>query len=152
MTKPNKILVLHGPNLNMLGTREPKIYGTITLNEIDQNLIRLGRDNNIEVICYQSNHEGDLITYTQQANQDEYLGIIINPAGYTHTSIAWRDALLAVNVPFIEVHLSNLFAREEFRHKSYFCDIATGVIAGFGAYGYTVALQSILSTAIATVS
>ena len=140
-----KVLVLHGPNLNLLGTREPKIYGTITLDSINQNLIKIGEDNDIDVICYQSNHEGDLITYTQQVNKDEYIGIIINPAGYTHTSIAWRDAILAINLPCIEVHISNIFTREEFRRKSYFSDIAMGVISGIGVYGYEVALRTLLS-------
>lgn len=143
--KQNKVLVLHGPNMNLLGTREPKIYGTITLNDLNQDLIRLGNKVNIEVICYQSNHEGELIDYTQQASRDNYVGIIINPAGYTHTSIAWRDAIFAVDIPFIEVHISNIFSREEFRHKSYFSNIAAGVISGFGTHGYILALQHILN-------
>lgn len=140
-----KVLVLHGPNLNLLGTREPEIYGKITLDSINHNLIELGKAANTDVVCYQSNHEGDLITYTQQASAAEYCGIIINPAGYTHTSIAWRDAIIATKVPCIEVHISNIFSREEFRHKSYFSDIALGVISGLGADGYQLALQYICS-------
>lgn len=141
----NKILVLHGPNLNLLGRREPIIYGTKTLDQINQELTIIGNDCKIDIMCYQSNNEGDLITYTQAVNDKEYLGLIINPAGYTHTSIAWRDALISTNVPFIEVHISNIFARETFRHKSYFSDIATGIVSGLGAYGYKVALQYLIN-------
>ncbi|MBA2648371.1 MAG: type II 3-dehydroquinate dehydratase [Legionella sp.] len=139
----NKILVLHGPNLNLLGFREPTIYGSITLDDINTNLINHAKKSGIEVICVQSNSEADLIDHIHAAlNTVQYL--IFNPAAFTHTSIALRDALCAVNIPFIEVHLSNIYGRESFRHHSYFSDIAKGIISGLGAQGYTLALQAII--------
>ncbi len=138
-----KILVLHGPNLNLLGTREPGHYGASTLDDINQQLTDLADTLDIELNNYQSNHEGELIDHIHQAVTDGVDGIVINPAAYTHTSIALRDALLASNIPFVEVHLSNVHKRETFRHKSMLADAAIGVIAGFGATSYTMALTGI---------
>lgn len=140
-----KILVLNGPNLNLLGTREPSHYGQITLDEINAELVRKGELAQTQVTCYQSNGEGDLINRVQQASQEQISFIIINPAAFTHTSVALRDALLAVNIPFVEVHLSNIFSREAFRQHSYFSDIALGIISGLGAKGYELALDFALS-------
>ncbi|MDQ7002062.1 MAG: type II 3-dehydroquinate dehydratase, partial [Ghiorsea sp.] len=134
------IQVIHGPNLNMLGTREPGHYGNQTLTDIDESLIALGDKLDVRVTSFQSNHEGEIVDKIQQLKVD---GLIINPAAYTHTSIAIRDALLAVKVPFIEVHLSNIHRREPFRHKSMLVDVAMGVVAGFGAHSYTLALQGL---------
>jgi 3-dehydroquinate dehydratase-2 len=134
------IQVIHGPNLNMLGTREPGHYGIQTLADIDEELISLGDTLGVRVTSYQSNHEGDLVSKIQQLDVD---GLIINPAAYTHTSIAIRDALLAVQIPFVEVHLSNIHRREPFRHKSMLVDVATGVIAGFGSQSYALALRGL---------
>jgi len=141
--KTLRILALHGPNLNLLGTREPGHYGTVTLADINQQLIELGDTLALEVTSYQSNHEGALVDRIQQAGSDHIDGIIINPAAYTHTSIALRDALLATGIPFIEVHLSNIHRREEFRHRSMLVDAATGVIAGFGGASYSLALRGL---------
>src|SRR3990172_10881035 len=138
------LLVLNGPNLNLLGTREPALYGAATLDAIHARLVALGAAANHSVICFQSNAEHELIERIHAARHDGTGFIIINPAGLTHTSVALRDALLAVEVPFIEVHLSNIFAREEFRRHSYFSDKAVGVISGFGAQGYELALQAAL--------
>lgn len=137
------ILVLHGPNLNLLGEREPSHYGQISLNTINQQLIAQAADHNL--ITFQSNAEYKLLEQIHAARHNNIDFIIINPAAFTHTSIALRDALLAINIPFIEVHLSNVHAREPFRHHSYFSDIAVGVISGLGAQGYTLALQAALS-------
>lgn len=137
-----KILVLNGPNLNMLGTREPEIYGSETLNDIEERCANDAKALKLEVTCVQSNSEDELVTEIQQA-RDAYDGIIINAAAYTHTSVAIMDALLAVNIPVIEVHLSNIYKREEFRHKSYVSPAAIGVICGFGGLGYTLALEAI---------
>ncbi|MFI4962523.1 MAG: type II 3-dehydroquinate dehydratase [Legionellales bacterium] len=139
-----KILVLHGPNLNLLGTREPLIYGSTTLNQINADLIEKAEHAGIGLTCFQSNSEGDLIQAIHQAGIDRIHYIIINPAAYTHTSVALRDALCAVAIPFIEVHLSNIHAREPFRHHSYVSDIAKGTISGLGPKGYVLALQSII--------
>ncbi|MDQ5919954.1 MAG: 3-dehydroquinate dehydratase [Pseudomonadota bacterium] len=135
------ILLMHGPNLNLLGKREPQIYGKMTLDDIHQELEIICQKSGVVLECYQNNSEGALISKTHECIGGGYDFLIINPAGYTHTSIAWRDALLAVNTPFIEVHLSNIFAREEFRHKSYFSDIAVGIISGLGSTGYKLALN-----------
>lgn len=135
------ILVLHGPNLNLLGTREPGIYGAETLEGIDARLSSIAENSGSRLTAFQSNSESALIDRIQDARQDGTGFIIINPAAYTHTSIAMRDALAAVGLPFIEVHLSNIFAREPFRAESYFSDIAVGVISGLGARGYELALQ-----------
>jgi len=135
-----KILVLHGPNLNLLGTREADIYGDTTLDSINAKLEKSASDLGHQLTYHQSNAEHELVDRIQQAKQDKVNFIIINPAAYTHTSVAIRDALLAVEIPFIEVHLSNIKARETFRHESYLADIATGGIFGFGAYSYELAL------------
>ncbi len=137
-----KVLVIHGPNLNMLGTREPDTYGTLTLEEINQDLAVLGKKLGIEVKTFQSNHEGEIVEKVQKASQ-EYSGLIINPAAYTHTSIAIRDAILLLDFPVIEIHISNVYKRDEFRHKSMISDIVHGKITGFGAYGYQMALNAI---------
>jgi len=134
------IQVIHGPNLNMLGTREPGHYGSQTLTDINEELIALGDKLDVRVTPFQSNHEGEIVDKIQQLDAD---GLIINPAAYTHTSIAIRDALLAIQIPFVEVHLSNIHRREDFRHKSMLVDVATGVIAGFGAHSYSLALRGL---------
>lgn len=139
-----KILVLHGPNLNLLGAREPSIYGPMSLNQINMNLIKEANNAGLELTCYQSNSESDLIQAIHQASTDKIDYIIFNPAAFTHTSIAIRDALSAVAIPFIEVHISNIYSREAFRHHSYFTDIAKGIISGLGAKGYILALQAII--------
>jgi 3-dehydroquinate dehydratase-2 len=140
-----RILVLHGPNLNLLGTREPDVYGRTTLADIHSAMDARGRANGVIVESFQSNHEGQLIDRVQAAAVEGVDYLIINPAGYTHTSIALRDALAAVAIPYVEVHLSNIHAREAFRHHSYFSDRATGVICGLGAYGYMAALEFALT-------
>jgi 3-dehydroquinate dehydratase-2 len=140
-SKTRKVLVLHGPNLNLLGTREPKLYGTLTLAEINSNLTILADNAGAELLHFQGNAEGQLIDRVQQAMSEGIAFIIINPAAYTHTSIALRDALAAAGIPFIEVHLSNVFARESFRGRSYFSDLAVGVISGLGPKGYELALK-----------
>jgi 3-dehydroquinate dehydratase-2 len=136
-----RILVLHGPNLNLLGTREPSIYGLDTLESINTRLAERARAAGIELSSYQSNFEGDLVGRVQQAREDGTRFILINPAAFTHTSVALRDALAAVKIPFIEVHLSNVFTREPFRHHSFFTDLAVGMVCGLGAKGYELALE-----------
>ena len=136
------ILILHGPNLNLLGSREPQHYGKDRLENIDQRLNTLATAKGLTVQCYQSNAEHELIDRVHQARLENTAFIVINPAGFTHTSVALRDALAAVRIPFIEVHLSNVHSREAFRHHSYFSDIAEGVISGLGALGYELALQA----------
>jgi len=138
----SRILLLNGPNLNLLGTREPSVYGTASLQDIEIGLIALARSLGHELIAAQSNAEHELIARIQATKRDAVAFVIINPGAFTHTSIALRDALLAVEVPFIEVHLSNIFARETFRHHSYFSDIAVGCIFGLGSIGYELALQA----------
>ncbi len=135
------ILILHGPNLNLLGSREPDVYGSETLEEINGNLSKLATEANVSLVSFQSNSEADLISRIQQAMEDETDFIIINPAAFTHTSIALRDALSAAHLPFIEVHLTNIFARETFRRESYFSSLALGVISGLGASSYYLALK-----------
>lgn len=135
------VLVLHGPNLNLLGYREPEVYGHVTLDEINQKLQQLAQSRGAKLLHFQSNAEAALVDRIQMARQDGTSFIIINPAAFTHTSVALRDALAAVAIPFIEVHLSNVFAREAFRKESYFSDLAIGVISGLGATGYELALQ-----------
>lgn len=135
------ILVLHGPNLNLLGLREPQHYGNATLDSINQTLSNKAKLANITLESFQSNSEADLIDKIQSIATKSVDFVIINPAAFTHTSVAMRDALSAVKVPFIEVHLSNVFAREAFRHHSYFTDIAVGIISGLGAKGYELALD-----------
>jgi 3-dehydroquinate dehydratase-2 len=138
---PRTIWVLHGPNLNLLGTREPGVYGSTTLAQIDRSLVALGHDAGVTVETFQSNHEGALVDRIQAARDAGVAFIVINPAAFTHTSVAIRDALAAVAIPFIEVHLSNVHRREPFRHHSYFSDQAVGVVAGLGPAGYRFALQ-----------
>ena len=140
-----RILVLHGPNLNLLGTREPEIDGRTTLSDIHAAMESRARANGLLLESFQSNHEGQLIDRVQAAAAEDVEFIIINPAAYTHTSVALRDALAGVDIPFVEVHLSNVHAREAFRHHSYFSDQAVGVICGLGAYGYMAALEFCLS-------
>lgn len=135
------ILVLHGPNLNLLGTREPGVYGHVTLDEINERLLKLAAGNGASLSHFQSNAESALVDRVQQARADGTQFIVINPAAYTHTSVALRDALAAVGIPFIEVHLSNVHAREAFRKESFFSDIAVGVICGLGASGYEFAVR-----------
>jgi 3-dehydroquinate dehydratase-2 len=139
------ILVLHGPNLNLLGTREPAVYGSTTLDEINQSLMLFAENNGANLACLQSNSESVLIDRIHQARTDGTEFIVINPAAFTHTSVAIRDALAAVAIPFIEVHLSNVHAREAFRRESFFSDIAVGVICGLGASGYEYAVQYALN-------
>jgi 3-dehydroquinate dehydratase-2 len=139
-----RILVLHGPNLNLLGTREPSIYGTTSLEELNARLAKEAAHAQFALSYYQSNSEADLIEAIHQALGDKINYIIFNPAGFTHTSIALRDALCAVAIPFIEVHISAIYSRESFRHHSYFSDIAKGTISGFGVHGYFLALTSIV--------
>ncbi|CAB3694224.1 3-dehydroquinate dehydratase 1 [Achromobacter deleyi] len=135
------ILVLHGPNLNLLGTREPHIYGSLTLSQINEGLELLAGELGATLTAWQGNHEGALVDRIQAARQDGTDFIIINAAAYTHTSVAIRDALAGVAIPFIEVHLSNLYKREPFRHHSYLSDLAVGLISGLGADGYEAALR-----------
>ncbi len=137
-----KVLVLHGPNLNLLGRREPAVYGSTTLAEIDRSLVALGAELNIDVECAQSNHEGVLVDRIHEA-MDRFAGLIINPGAFTHYSIALRDAVAAVGIPTIEVHLSNVHAREEFRRHSVVAPVAVGQIAGLGALGYALALRAL---------
>ena len=137
-----KILVINGPNLNLLGDRETQHYGKDSLDTINQRLVEQGKRLGVEVVAFQSNAEAPLIDRIHAAKSDETAYIIINPAAFTHTSVALRDALAAVRIPFIEVHLSNIHAREEFRRHSYFSDLAAGVIAGLGPLGYELALEA----------
>jgi len=139
------ILVIHGPNLNLLGTREPEHYGSTTLVQIDDRLAEIASQSGHSLRSVQSNAEHELVDAVQRAEKDGIDYIIINPAAFTHTSVALRDALAAVKIPFIEVHLSNVHARENFRQHSYFSDLATGVISGLGPIGYELALEAALS-------
>ena len=140
-----KILVLHGPNLNLLGQREPDIYGTQTLADIDRMIIQLGEELSVKVETFQSNHEGGLIDRLHTALQDGTSGVLINPGGLTHTSVALRDAISALPFPVVEVHLSNIHARESFLHHSYVSPVVTGVVCGFGSDSYLLALRAILA-------
>jgi len=142
-----KILVLNGPNLNLLGTREPQTYGATTLAEVEDRCRQQAADAGAELDCFQSNHEGALIDRIHAARSESVDAIVINPGGLTHTSVALRDALAGVAIPFIEVHISNVHAREPFRHHSYLSGIARGVMAGFGVDGYRMALSHLLQTA-----
>ena len=140
------ILVLHGPNLNLLGTREPEIYGSTTLDDINLSLSTIAHDQGHHLLCLQSNAEYELIDRIHDAKKEQVDFILFNPAAFTHTSVALRDALSAVEIPFIEIHLSNVHSREEFRQHSFFSDIAEGVICGLGAIGYELALTAALKT------
>jgi 3-dehydroquinate dehydratase-2 len=145
-----RILLLNGPNLNLLGTREPQIYGSASLHDIEAKLEALARARGHSLAAFQSNAEHELIDKIQAAKREGVAMAIINPAGYSHTSIALRDAFLAVDLPFIEVHLSNVFARETFRHHSYLSDIAVGCIVGLGPIGYELALEAACARLITT--
>lgn len=142
MAKPHHILVLNGPNLNLLGIREPSVYGHKTLSDIQQELSRIAKTDAVELTFKQSNAEHQLIDWIQQAAESGVDYIIINPAAYAHTSVALRDAFLATAIPFTEVHISNIYRRESFRHHSYLADVATGVICGLGPAGYEHALKA----------
>jgi len=138
-----KILIIHGPNLNLLGRREPGVYGHQTLSQINERLEEMAEKTGVELKIFQSNSEGEIVSFIGE-NADWADGIIINPAAYTHTSVAIRDAIAAVHLPAVEVHLSNVFKREEFRHHSYISPVATGIICGFGPEGYVLALEAII--------
>ncbi len=142
MTKMTTILVIHGPNLNLLGTREPEIYGADTLETIDADLAQMAAQHKVSLQTFQSNAEGEIVDRIQQAAKDGTDFILINPAAFTHTSVAIRDALLATRIPFIELHLSNVYSREAWRKHSYFSDIAVGVICGFGKHSYQLAFEA----------
>lgn len=144
LMKSHQILVVHGPNLNMLGVREPEIYGKLTLSQINDSLFKLAAQHQARLEAFQSNFEGEIVSRIQQAHSDGTTWVIINAGAYTHTSVAIRDALCAIGKPFIEVHLSNVHQRESFRHHSYLSDVAKGVIVGLGAFGYEAALQYVL--------
>ena len=137
------ILVLHGPNLNLLGTREPALYGTITLEEVNASLKKLGMDLGVSVESRQSNLEGELVTWIQEANA-QFEGLVFNPAAYTHTSIALRDAVVGVGIPMVEVHLSNIHRRESFRRRSYLAPVSLGQISGFGPQSYLLGLRALV--------
>jgi len=137
-----RVLLLNGPNLNLLGTREPAVYGTDTLAAIEQRSAELAQAAGHELVTFQSNAEHELIERVQRAAQERVMFMVLNPGGFTHTSVALRDAILGVGLPFIEVHLSNVHARESFRRHSYFSDIALGVITGLGALGYELAVRA----------
>ena len=139
-----QVLILHGPNLNLLGEREPDVYGGMTLDEIDQRLVVLGRELGVEVRTMQSNHEGALIDALQDARRWAQ-GVVFNPGGYTHTSVALRDAIRAIAIPVIEVHLSNVYAREEFRHTSLISAVCKGKIVGFGWRSYELGIRALMS-------
>ncbi len=138
-----KILILHGPNLNLLGTREPEVYGSMSLDDINKKMIELGKELGVELKCLQSNHEGALIDALHDASTWAS-GVVFNPGGYTHTSVALRDAISAIGIPVIEVHLSNVYAREEFRHKSLISAVCKGKISGFGWRSYELGLRGLL--------
>lgn len=139
--KPLAILVIHGPNLNMLGKREPELYGNTTLNDVNENLEKVAESVGISVETFQSNHEGEIVEKIQQAI-GAFSGLIINPAAFTHTSVAIRDALLLLEIPIMEVHISNIYKREPFRHTSMIADISTAQLTGFGIQGYSMALEA----------
>lgn len=142
-SNPLKILVIHGPNLNMLGQREPDVYGTKKLDAINDDLRRIAASSNADVVCFQSNHEGAIIDFIQQNGGVD--GMVINPGAYTHTSIAIRDALLSIKIPAVEVHLSNVYTREDFRQKSFIAPVCIGQISGFGPYSYELGLMALIN-------
>ena len=138
----SSILLLNGPNLNLLGEREPDIYGDFSLEDIEKTIEKLGKENNIDAECFQSNAEHELVDKIHDAKSNGVKIILFNPGAFTHSSISLRDAILGVNIPLIEIHLSNIYGREEFREKSYFSDIALGVVSGFGKQSYLMAFQA----------
>lgn len=138
-----KILILHGPNLNLLGTREPEVYGSMTLDDINNELLRLGKELGAEIVCLQSNHEGALIDALHDA-RTWASGVVFNPGGYTHTSVALRDAISAIQIPVVEVHISNVYAREEFRHVSMISAVCKGKVVGFGWRSYLLGLRALV--------
>ncbi len=140
-----KILVIHGPNLNLLGQREPAVYGKVTLEEINAKLEKLANPNSVVLEIFQSNHEGEIVDAIGQAKKNQIHGILINPAAYTHTSVAIRDALLAVSLPTVEVHLSNIYAREDFRHTSLIAPVCSGQVSGFGEESYLLGLKALIN-------
>ena len=144
MVKPLRIQVINGPNLNMLGKREPDVYGAVSLDDINNRLRECALELGASLEFYQSNSEGQLVNAIQACAEEKIDGILINPGAYTHTSIAIRDALLAVHIPFVEVHISNIFARESFRHESHLADIASGLVVGFGPQSYELALVGLV--------
>jgi len=144
MAQRKKILLLNGPNLNLLGTRQPEIYGKLTLVQIEKKVLSLAKELGVEVDFRQSNNEGELITWIQQA-AGKFAALIINPAAYTHTSLAMRDAISAVGIPTIEIHLSNIHKREQFRHHSFIAEVAVGQITGFGADSYLLGLRAVVA-------
>ncbi|MCE9625514.1 MAG: type II 3-dehydroquinate dehydratase [Deltaproteobacteria bacterium] len=143
MHPKRNILVIHGPNLNLLGLREPEVYGAVTQKDIDETLKAIAAEENLQIKVFQSNGEGDLVDAIQGA-AGRFDGILINPAAYTHTSVALRDAVAAVGLPVVEVHLSNIYKREEFRHHSYIAPVAVGQVSGFGAYSYVLGLYGLI--------
>lgn len=143
MHPKRKILVIHGPNLNLLGLREPDVYGSVTQKDIDKTLKAIAEEENLSLKVFQSNSEGELVDAIQGA-AGRFDGILINPAAYTHTSVALRDAAAAVGLPVVEVHLSNIYKREEFRHHSYMAPVAVGQVSGFGAYSYVLGLYGLI--------
>jgi 3-dehydroquinate dehydratase II len=138
-----KVMMINGPNLNLLGTREREIYGSVTLEDIEERARARASELGLDLITFQSNHEGEIIERIQGAKAQGVAGILLNPGGYTHSSVAIRDALLAVEIPFIEIHLSNVYSRESFRQKNLFTDIAIGIISGLGAHGYILGLEAL---------
>jgi len=138
----HKILVIHGPNLNLLGTREPDVYGKVSINKINIELLKIAKKNKVSLEIVQSNHEGEIVDLIGKSKKQKFSAIVINPAAYTHTSVAIRDAIAAVGVPTIEVHLSNIYAREEFRHTSLISPVAAGQVSGFGLNSYILGLQA----------
>ncbi len=139
-----KILCLNGPNLNRLGKREPSVYGTETLIDIENSLIQYGKQHQVNILCFQSNHEGQLIDWIHEAEENDVKGIILNPGAYTHTSYAIRDAIASINIPVIEVHISNIHKREAFRHLSVLAAVCEGQISGLGSFGYQLALETFI--------
>lgn len=140
----DKILLLNGPNLNLLGKREPDVYGSATLKQLEEKIVALGESNDTEIVCYQSNHEGEIIDKLQEANEIGVTGIIFNPGAFTHYSYAIRDAIAGIQVPVIEVHISNVHSRESFRHTSVIAPVAVGQIVGLGMFGYELAFQALM--------
>jgi 3-dehydroquinate dehydratase-2 len=141
------VYVLNGPNLNLLGTREPKTYGRATLKDVEKLCRDAGRRHKLEIAFHQSNHEGELIDWIHEAGANKALGLVINPGGYTHSSVAIRDAVAAIKIPVVEVHISNIFAREDFRHFSHIAPVAKATLSGFGITGYALAIDGLVAAA-----